>query len=102
MAKFVDIKAKFNLKPITKKTQRQMKEIRQLPARTLNYFKAQTPIDTGNARRSTKLEGTNTIHGDYPYAQRLEDGWSDQAPQGMIKPTERWLRTQFKRIFGRR
>lgn len=32
-----------------------------------------------------------------PYAQRLENGWSTQAPRGMVKVTE----TQFKRIVNR-
>lgn len=40
----------------------------------------------GNARRSTRLRG-RTIEGVYPYAERLEDGWSRQAPKGMSDPT---------------
>lgn len=40
----------------------------------------------GNARRSTVLK-SNTIEANYPYAQRLEEGWSSQAPNGMTEPT---------------
>lgn len=49
-------------------------------------FKYYTPIDTGNAKRKTKLQGF-TIIADYPYATRLEQGWSSQAYDGMTKPT---------------
>jgi hypothetical protein len=46
-----------------------------------------TPKDTGNARNKTKLKNTE-IHADYPYAVRLDQGWSKQFQgQGMTKPT---------------
>lgn len=50
------------------------------------YFVEITPIDKGNARRRTKLNG-DTIHADYPYATRLDKGYSNQAKDGMSKPT---------------
>ena len=40
----------------------------------------------GNARRKTQLRG-NEIQANYPYAQRLEEGYSTQAPKGMTEPT---------------
>ena len=40
----------------------------------------------GNARRKTILRG-NEIQANYPYAQRLEEGYSSQAPNGMTEPT---------------
>lgn len=49
-------------------------------------FVKNTPIRSGNARRKTKKSG-NTIDANYPYAQRLEEGYSKQAPQGMTEPT---------------
>lgn len=64
------------------------------------FFLAQTPVRTGNARRNTSLASTkdsktglskSTIEGDYPYAQRLDDGYSQQAPTGMTAPTERYI-----------
>lgn len=45
-----------------------------------------TPIDTGNARNNTTLNG-NIIEANYPYAERLDEGWSKQAPNGMVEPT---------------
>ena len=54
-------------------------------------FKDVTPVDKGNARRNTKLAG-NEIVADYAYATRLENGYSDQAPEGMSKPTIDFIR----------
>jgi hypothetical protein len=51
-----------------------------------NYFVSITPIDKGNARNKTKLTG-DTIHANYPYATRLDNGYSNQAKDGMSKPT---------------
>jgi hypothetical protein len=99
MAKWVDVRVQFNLEPKRQALKNQIAAVEKLPVRALDYFKAQTPVDTGRARRSTKLENKDTIHADYPYAQRLDEGHSKQAPQGMTKPTEKWVRDQFKKIF---
>lgn len=48
-------------------------------------FVQNTPFRTGNARRNT-LKSGNEIDANYPYAQRLEEGYSDQAPRGMTEP----------------
>ena len=45
-----------------------------------------TPVASGNARRRTRVQG-NEIRADYAYADRLDKGWSKQAPQGMTEPT---------------
>lgn len=50
-----------------------------------------TPIDSGNARRNTKLSG-DSILAQYPYATRLNDGYSKQAPDGMSKPTDDYMK----------
>lgn len=54
------------------------------------YFVSATPIKTGNARRKTDLVG-NKIVGAYPYAQRLDEGWSKQSPDGMVGPTSEYI-----------
>tara|TARA_R110000868_G_scaffold372176_1_gene635995 strand:+ start:487 stop:765 length:279 start_codon:yes stop_codon:yes gene_type:complete len=54
-------------------------------------FVSVTPVDNGNARRNTKLEG-NEIVADYPYATKLENGYSNQAPKGMTEPTIEFIR----------
>lgn len=50
-----------------------------------------TPVDTGNARRNTKLSG-DSILAQYPYARRLNEGYSKQAPDGMSKPTDDYMK----------
>jgi hypothetical protein len=45
----------------------------------------------GNARRKTVLKD-NEIQANYPYAQRLEEGYSSQAPNGMTEPTLKEIR----------
>lgn len=63
------------------------------------HFKKVTPIDTGNARRNTDLVG-NEIQAKYPYAVRLDKGWSRQAPKGMVQPTVEYLRDYIKKHLG--
>lgn len=63
-------------------------------------FKDVTPVDTGYAKRNTKLKN-NTIEADYKYAEVLDKGrgirdgqirGSNQAPEGMTKPTIKAIR----------
>lgn len=51
-----------------------------------DYFKEKTPQRSGNARNKTRLS-RDSIIANYPYAQRLDEGWSKQAPDGMVDPT---------------
>jgi hypothetical protein len=62
-----------------------------VPKEIYNYWRSITPIRSGNARRRTVLKG-DTINADYPYAVPLNDGLSKQAPRGMSKPTEQYLK----------
>lgn len=55
-----------------------------------------TPVDTGRARKSTVLRD-NEIQAQYPYAQRLDKGYSKQAPDGMTKPTEKYIEQYVKK-----
>lgn len=76
------------------------KEMNTIPGKAFNFFYFQTPIDSGNARSKTKLKG-DTIQARYPYAGRLDRGYSKQAPQGMSKPTLDFVRRLARKIFGR-
>lgn len=53
----------------------------------------------GNARRSTKLRN-NDIEANYPYAKRLEEGYSSQAPNGMTEPTIEEVRDYVYKTLG--
>jgi hypothetical protein len=63
------------------------------------FFRSKTPVLSGNARRKTFLNGT-TIEADYPYARRLDDGYSKKAKDGMTEPTidhlKKWIEDKSK------
>lgn len=62
-------------------------------------FLKNTPIDTGNAVRHTFQSG-NEIRAEYPYAVRLDDGWSKKKPNGMTKPTIDAIRQYIRKLIG--
>lgn len=59
--------------------------------KALDYFKSQTPKRSGNARGRTRLDSSKTIQANYAYAERLDQGSSKQSPQGMTKPTGKYI-----------
>jgi hypothetical protein len=79
---------------------RQMAELKEelddLPEAAHEEFVKNTPKRSGNARRRTQLRDTKIV-ADYAYSQELEAGSSRQAPDGMIKPTEEWIRREVDR-----
>ena len=83
---------------MTPSLQRMDRELRTLIPRVYDFFKQQTPIRTGAARKQTQLKGS-TIHANYAYAERLDQGYSKQAPEGMIRPTEQFIKKELDRIF---
>ena len=85
---------------ITKDIQRIKKELAKVPQAAELEFVRLTPVKTGNARSRTRLSG-NTIVANYPYAERLDQGWSKQAPKGMTEPFEQWLGKHVDKIMGR-
>lgn len=82
---------------ITKSIQKKVKQLNQVPGQAYTFFKAHTPIRSGNARSKTVLK-KDTIVGAYPYAKRLDNGWSRQAPDGMSKPTEAYVKKTVDKI----
>lgn len=95
---------KFDIKYNAKTTIDQLKKVSQqlsrVPQEAYNHFVSITPVDTGNARRSTSLQG-RTINANYPYAKRLDNGWSKQSPKGMTKPTMDFIRKRIRQILGK-
>jgi hypothetical protein len=73
-----------------------LKASEDLPEAALDVFIDNTPIRTGNARRNTSLSNT-TITAAYPYASRLDEGYSRQSPRGMVEPTEKWIQQEMDR-----
>jgi len=78
---------------------RKNRALSKVPSESYEYFKGITPIRSGNARRKTRLQG-QTIKADYPYAKRLDEGWSKQAPQGMVEPTIKFIKNMVAEIMG--
>ena len=76
--------------------QKQLNE-RVVADKAYKFFRAQTPIRTGRARRSTSLSGSD-IQALYPYAGRLDQGYSPQAPDGMSRPTDQFVKDYIKSV----
>ena len=68
-----------------------------LPRNMHQEFVRVTPIRSGNAKRSTDLK-QNEIQGNYDYANRLNNGWSRQAKDGMTDPTVEYARAQIRKL----
>lgn len=62
-------------------------------------FMRETPVRTGNARNKTKKTDTS-INANYPYAYRLDNGWSRQSPEGMTQPTVEYLRDYIRKALA--
>lgn len=76
---------------MTPSLSRIQRDLDRIPQRAYDYWVRITPIDTGNARRQTRLENGNTIAANYNYAVPLDRGWSKQARDGMSKPTGKFV-----------
>lgn len=82
------------------------KKLSNVPKEAYKEFVKNTPIKTGNAKRNTKLKG-KTIEANYAYAKVLDKGrhmtsrgmrGSEQAPEGMTKPTEDFIKKRIGQI----
>jgi hypothetical protein len=86
-----------NINTMSSSLKRIQKKLAQVPKEAFKEFVSDTPIHSGNARRKTKLKG-KTIVADYPYAKRLDEGYSKQSPDGMTKPTEAFIKKRVAQI----
>ena len=93
----VELDAKFNSNNITNMLKEIKKDLKKVPQEAYDFFVAHTPKKTGNARSKTKLKGT-VIQADYQYAEALDNGRSVQAPEGMTKPTEKFIQDRVNKI----
>ena len=82
----MSVKLTVNTKEFSDLVRLARQDIEQVRDDAFDYFHAITPIRTGNARNKTSLSG-NSIRANYPYAGRLDEGYSKQAPSGMTDPT---------------
>ena len=122
----VTLKTNMAMKINDKVYKRRIKKLKrfvktQLPRMALKEFKDNTPIDKGGARRNTKLRTNRNgfkITGNYPYSGVLDrgeypknpikrtgktrNGYSTQAPKGMVEPTIKFLDKQVKDFIKRK
>lgn len=75
-------------------------KLNNVPNDAYVFFVNQTPVRSGNARRNTKLQNKTQIQANYPYAKRLDEGYSKQSPKGMINPTIDFIRNRVKEILA--
>ena len=72
------------------------KQLEDMPVDTIKagyrVYKDTTPVKTGNAKSKTGVKTSskpsargNQIQAKYGYANKLDEGWSRQAPDGMSK-----------------
>jgi hypothetical protein len=62
-------------------------------------FLKHTPVKSGNAVKHT-TKNSSEINANYPYAKRLDEGYSHQSSQGMVKPTIDAMRAYIKKTLG--
>ena len=103
----IQFDAKVNTNNISNMLREIKRELKKVPQEAYTFFVQQTPVKTGNARSRTKLKN-GVIQADYQYAEVLDKGrhmtsrgmrGSDQAPQGMTKPTEKFIQDRVDKIF---
>jgi hypothetical protein len=91
---------------MTSSLKRIQRKLDNLPKEAYQVFRDNTPVKTGYAKSQTRLQG-DTIVANYPYAEVLDKGrhrtnrgmrGSTQAPVGMTKPTEKFLKERIKQI----
>ena len=82
---------------VTKQLAGIKKGLKNLSKDALVEMKALTPIKTGNARNKTIRNG-DTLIASYPYAGKLDEGISNQAPDGITKPLDEWIGKEVARI----
>jgi hypothetical protein len=90
----------FNISEVSKMFDQAERVAKTLPKEAYEFFVDSTPIRSGNARRSTRLRG-DTIDANYNYAERLDEGYSRQAPKGMTGPTEKFLEKRIDDLIGK-
>ena len=105
----IQFDVKFNARTTLDKLKTIRAQLANVPSEAYQYIKKITPVDTGAARRNTSLQN-KTIHAKYDYAEVLDKGrhmtsrgmrGSKQAPKGMSKPTEQFIKNRVRQITGK-
>jgi len=93
---------KINSKVFTDRMDKLAKVPDQTMVKSYPFLRNKTPVRSGNARNRTKLNKmTNTIKSNYGYADRLDSGWSKQAPKGFTDPTIDYMEQTVNNLVGK-
>jgi hypothetical protein len=92
---------KVDLDPSFNRTQRELlgKFVESVMKDAQTIAGKKTPKRSGAAARAWKQQGTGTntvVANDKPYIQRLDAGYSKQAPGGILKPTIREIKRKYR------
>ena len=83
------------------KFNKRMSKLLELPQDAMDdtfpFYKNKTPVRSGNARNKTKKNRLK-INSNYPYAGRLDEGWSKQAPKGFTSPSIDFLENTVNKL----
>lgn len=82
---------------VSKDLRRIQRDLVSVPEKTAEEWVRNTPIQSGNARRSTVFRG-KTLTTNYDYAVPLDKGHSKQSPKGMTKPAFAYFKKTVDRI----
>jgi hypothetical protein len=82
---------------MTPSLQKIQNNLKDLPQAAFDHWKKVTPKDTGNAKNSTRFVNKDTIWANYKYASKLDQGHSDQLPEGMVDSTKKFLDREVRR-----
>ena len=97
---------KFDTRALMTSLTRIQKRLAKVPDEAYKEFVKNTPVDTGNARRKTR-KTRDGIDADYEYSGVLDKGrhmtnrgmrGSEQAPEGMSKPTAEFVKKRVEQI----
>lgn len=88
--------AKVEMTKFNKLMTKLKKNVEGLSKGAYEVFVENTPENTGNAKRKTRLAGDKII-ADYDYSQKLDEGFSRKKPKGMTEPTEQWIEQELNR-----
>jgi hypothetical protein len=91
------MRVKIKQQNATRKLRNIKNGLNRVPRKAFDYFVKETPIRSGNAKRRTRFQKSDTINADYPYAESLDNGASKQAPLGMSIPTFAYIRRLVRR-----
>ena len=91
------IEIKVDTKDVKKKFKNINRDLDKLIKQAYGVFVKNTPKRSGNARNKTGLTG-NEIRANYPYAKRLDEGYSRQSPKGMVEPTVDFIEKAINKI----